>query len=140
MWKPHPRRDLQQLLGRRRCRRLPLDAERLSGTPNQRRIADRVGRCQEHQSLRGLWQAGKTPPVAVLDVTRKICRVVKREAPCQLGHAHAPRQLQQRERIATGFRNDPVADGRVESARDDSSEQGARICLGEPSEGQVGQT
>jgi hypothetical protein len=46
------------------------------------------------------------------------------EATRQLGRAHAPRQLQKSERIATGLSDDPVEDAVVESARDNSRQQG----------------
>ena len=63
----------------------------------------------------------------------------KLEATGQLGGGHAPRQLQQGERVATGLGDDPVADAAVEPAGDDARQQRARILLAQPFEVELGQ-
>lgn len=61
-----------------------------------------------------------TAQIVLLDVTGKVARVGEREAARQFGGGHASWQLQQRQRVATRLRDDPVADAVVESAWDDS--------------------
>ena len=75
----------------------------------------------------------------LLDADREGRHVGQREAARQLRGSHAPRQLQQRQRIATCLGDDPVADVVIESASDDSREQSARVLLGEPSQLQLRQ-
>ena len=61
------------------------------------------------------------------------------EAACQLRGAHAPRQVQQRQRVAARLRDDAVADTIVEPTRDGSAQQRARILVGQPAQHQLGQ-
>ena len=72
-------------------------------------------------------------------MARELARAGQLEAAPQLGRAHPPRQLEQRERIAAGLGDDAVADAVVEPARDGSRQQGAGVLLREPRERQVGQ-
>ena len=71
-------------------------------------------------------------------MAREICRSERLEAACQLSRGHAPRQVEQSERVAAGLPDDAVADGVVQPARDGSHEQGARILLGQPAQQQLG--
>ena len=61
------------------------------------------------------------------------------EAARQLRGAHAPRQLQQGQRVAAGLRDDPLPDVLVEPAGDDRRQQGARVVVVEPFEPQLRQ-
>jgi hypothetical protein len=139
MAKPDGCSDVQQLRTLRGGERARVDSERLGRTPEQRRVPRRVGRRQQHQSLRRLRQCAKAPQVVVLDVTGEISRGGKFKATCELRWARAPRQLQQSERVATSLGDDPVADAVVESARYGSRQQGARSLPVQPSERQLGQ-
>ncbi len=117
MAKPNLRADLEQLLTGRELRRLPLDAERRRGAPEERGIPDRVGRRQHDQSLRRLRQCGNALSVVVLDAARKSSRGGQHEAASQLSGAYTPRQLHKRQRVATRFGDQPVADSIIECGR-----------------------
>ena len=110
-----------------------------SRAPDERRVTDRLGRSQQQQSLGCLRQFTGALEIVILEVAREVCRSEKLEAACQLRCAHAPRQIEQSERVAAGFRDDAVADAVVEPTRDGSHEQGARILLGQPAQQQLGQ-
>jgi hypothetical protein len=56
------------------------------------------------------------------------------EAACQLGSAHAARQLEQGERVAAGLGDDAITDALVQPTGDRPVEQGPRVLLGEPTE------
>ena len=129
MTKPNLRADLQQLLAGRGLRRLSLDAERRRSAPEERGIPNRVGRRQQHQSLRRLRQCGYALSEVVLDLARKSSRAGQHEAASQLSGASTPRQLHQRQRVTASFGDQPVADTIIESAGDDSRQQGARIVI-----------
>ena len=129
MAKPNLRADLQQLLAGRGLRRLPLDAERRRSAPEERGIPDRVGRRQQHQSLRRLRQCGYALSEVVLDMARKGSRAGQHEAAGELSGASTPRQLHQRQRIAARFGDQAVADTIIESAGDDRRQQGTRIAI-----------
>ena len=122
--------DLDQLRVFCRGERAPVDAEPLSRAPDERRVTHRLGRGQQQQSLGCLGQFTGAPEIVILEVARKVCRSEKPEAACQLRCAHAPRQIEQGERVAAGFRDDAIADAVVEPTRDGSHEQRARILLG----------
>ena len=111
----------------------------VSRAPDERRVADRLGRGQQQQSLGCLRQLTGALEIVILEVAREVCRREKLEAACQLRCAHAPRQIEQSERVAAGFRDDAVADAVVEPTRDGSHEQGARILLSQPAQQQLGQ-
>ena len=64
-------------------------------------------------------------------------RAGRTEARRQFRVAHAARQLQQGQRVATGLGDDPLADVLVEPAGDDRGEQGARILVIEPLQAQL---
>ena len=102
-------------------------------------VPQRVRCRQQDQSLRRLGQSGDAPQVLLLQLTRKIARRGRREAPGSLRRAHPLRQLHQRQRIAPGLGDDPVADAVVEPARHGSRQQGARIRLIEAFERQLRQ-
>ena len=131
--------DLDQLRVFCRGERAPFDAEPVSRAPDERRVADRLGRSQQQQSLGCLGQFTGALEIVILEVAREVCRGEKLEAACQLRCAHAPRQIEQSERVAAGLRDDAVADAVVEPTRDGSDEQGARILLGQPAQQQLGQ-
>ena len=131
--------DLDELRVFCRGERASFDAERLSRAPDERRVTHRLGRGQQQQSLRRLGQLAGALVVLILEMAREVCRREKLEAACQLRRAHAPRQIEQSERVAAGFRDDAVADAVVEPTRDGAHEQGARILLRQPAQPQLGQ-
>ena len=123
--------DLDQLRVFCRGERALFDAERVSRAPDERRVTHRLGRGQQQQSLRCLGQLTGALEVVILEVAREVCRREKLEAAGELRCAHAPRQIEQSERVAAGLRDDAVADAVVEPTRDGAHEQGARILLGQ---------
>ena len=121
--------DIEQPGFRRRSQRARVDGESVGRPPQQRGVPERLRCRQQHESLRRFGQCADAPQVALLQLTRKVARRGWSEAPGSLGAAHPLRQLDQRERIALGFGDDPVADAVVESARHGSRQQSARIGL-----------
>ena len=81
MTKPHPHAELDQArLGRRRGR-FGADSQPRRGPPDQRRIADRVGRCDQQQTP-GLVGENIDPPTEVLfDAAGQSHRAGKPESP-----------------------------------------------------------
>jgi hypothetical protein len=73
------------------------------------------------------------------DATRKIRRRRNAEAAGELRPGLAPRELEQRERVAVRLGDDPVAHALVDRARDDGREQRARVLLAETGERQLRQ-
>ena len=118
----HTRSDPNQLRVFRRAERASIDAERVSSAPDERRVADRLGRGEQEQSLGCLRQFTRALEIVILEVTGQVCRSGKLEAACQLRCAPVPRQIEEGERIATGFRNYAVADALVEATRNRSAQ------------------
>ena len=94
------RADLQQLRPRGGLERASPEVEPAPGTPDQRRISQRVGGREQHQSLRCLLKLADAAQIVVLDVCRQVSGGGQLEAACQFRGRHVPRQLQQGERIA----------------------------------------
>jgi hypothetical protein len=124
--------DLDELRVFCRAERAPVDAERLSRAPDQRRVTQWLGRGQQQQPLRRLRQLTGALVVLLLEMARKVCRRQELEAACQLSRAHAPWQVDQSERVAPGFGDDAVAHAIVDPTRDGAHEQGARILIRQP--------
>jgi hypothetical protein len=131
--------DLDQLRVFCRGESAPVDAEPLSRAPHERRVTQRFGRGQQQQPLCWLRQLTGALVVLLLEMAREVCRREKLEAARQLRRAHAPRQIEQSERVAAGLREEAVADAVVDPTRDGSHEQGARVLLGQPAQQQLGQ-
>ena len=141
-WMPEAdtRSDLNQLRVFRRAERAPFDAERIGSAPDERRVADRLGRGEQEQSLGCLRQFTRALEIVMLEPAREVCRGRELKAACQLRRAPVPRKIEQSERVPTGFRNYAVPDAGVEAARDGSAEQGSCIFLRQPAQYQLGQT
>jgi hypothetical protein len=131
--------DLDQLRVLCRGERAPFDAEPVSRAPDERRVTDRLGRGQQQQSLCCLGQFTSALVVLLLELAREVCGSEQLEAACQLRCAHAPRQIEQSEGVAAGFREDAVADAVVEPTGDGSHEQGARILLTQTAQHKLGE-
>src|ERR671914_524456 len=80
--------DLDELRVLCRGERAPVDAERLSRAPDERRVTQRFGRGRQQQPLRRLGQLTGALVVLLLEVAREVCRGEKLEAACQLRRAH----------------------------------------------------
>ncbi|HEY6762058.1 MAG TPA: hypothetical protein VI318_21335 [Baekduia sp.] len=128
MAEPHRVVDLQQRGGGRRRQRARVDAQQLGRTPDQRRVAARVGGSQRDQPARRVRQRADAAQVALLDVAgERAGRGRQHVAARALRRAHAAGQLQQRERVAARLGDDPVADAVVERARRGVGDEGARV-------------
>ena len=84
-------------------RRLP-DAKGLSGTSDQRRIADRVGRRDEQEAARIMRQVRQPSREALLDARGQGHAGRQPEAARELRRRQPARELEQRQRIAAASR------------------------------------
>ena len=129
MAEPHARVELDQAGLYGRGRRVGPDREPLCGSPEQRRLADRIGRRELQQSPCLDRKRVEPPPEALLDPPRERHRGGEPETARQLGGRHAPRQLQQRQRVAARLGDDLVPDTGVQGACERRFEQRARIVV-----------
>jgi hypothetical protein len=113
----------------RRCH-----SEPFGSSPDEQRVADRVGRRELDEPQRLGRQCVELTAKAVLEAGGQPGRGRHGETPRQLGGGHAARQLQQREGISVGLRDDPVADAFVDRPRDDGLEQCACAGVVEPAQ------
>ena len=70
--------DLDQLRVFRRGERAPLDAEPVSRAPHERRVADRLGRGDQEQSLGCLRQFTRAQEIVILELAREDSSVASR--------------------------------------------------------------
>jgi hypothetical protein len=129
MPKQHPGADLQQGGLGRRARGLSRDPQSPGGTPQQHRVADRIGRRQLQQPPGVGWQDLEPPPEAGLDPPRQRHRAGNGEPTGQLGRRHPPGQLQQRQRVAACLGHEPAVDPRIQRPGEHRVQQGTRIGL-----------
>ena len=113
--------------------------ERGGRLPQQQRIADGLGRGDQEQESRRRRELGQSLLVAVLDAARQCRRAVHAEPACQLGRRPAARELQQRQRVAAGLGDDPVAHALVERTRQHAVQQRLRIDVVQASDGELGE-
>ena len=107
--------------------------------PQQGHVAGRLGRRGQQQPLRLGLQRPELPEKAGLDAAGQRPRVGQPETARQLGPAQPPGQLQQRQRVAAGLGDDPVADLGVQPPADRRGQQRARVGIPQPGNGQPGQ-
>ena len=128
---PHPGADLEQLLGPSRLGRVVAEAER-AAPPATAAWGRRSGRRPRSaaQPLGGLGQRPHPPQVVVLEQPGGERRGPEGEAAGQLGVGHPADQLEQRQRVAAGLRDEPVADPLVEVARRGGGQQRPGVVVG----------
>ena len=127
----HPRADLEQPLGLGGVRRLDSDPETFGRSPQQHRVTEGLRR-RKQQQLLGLGRHGREPPAeALLDAPRQRLRAREPEAARQLRRRQPTRQLQQRQRVAPRFGDDPVAHPLVQRPADHRGQERARITITE---------
>ena len=114
MPEPDPGAELHQARLHRRLPGLDRQVQLPGGSPDQRRVARRVGRRQQQQPPGRGRQGVQLPKEAVLDPAGQRNRAGQPEPAGQLGGSQSPRQFQQRQRITLGLGNDQVADPRVQ--------------------------
>ena len=115
------------------------DAKASGCPPQQRRVADRVGSSQQEQAPGRLGQRRDPAQEALFDPARQRPRAGQPEPACQLRRCHPVGQLEQRQRVAVGLGDDPVADPLVQPAGDDRGQQRPRIVVVQPGQVQPGQ-
>ena len=123
MAEAHLGADLDQARAGGRGRGAGVDAQRGGRLPQEERIADRLGRRDQEQQPRRRWQLRQPLLVALLDLAGQRRIAVEPEAARQLGRRPAPRQLQERERVAMRLGHDAIANARVERPRHHRFEQ-----------------
>ena len=110
----HVRTELQQV---GRCGQVHdpgVQAAYLSRPEDQRRVADRIGRREQDQTLDLGWQLTKPRCVLILDAPGQVPRVRKSEPAGEVGGAPASVELEQGQRMAVRLLQNPGADTLVE--------------------------
>ena len=105
------------------------DPEPFASALQQQRIADRVGRCDEQQAPRVLGDGLESSEVALLDPFREIEGPRHAEPTGQLRRCQPTWQLEQRERVASCLREDPVAYAHVQREPQCRAQQRAGIAV-----------
>ena len=139
MPEPHPRTQLDQPGALRRLGRVRPDAEVLGRAPEQRDVADGLGRRRQQQPLRLRLQRPEPSQEALLDADRQRTRRGHPEPAGELGRRQPARQLQQRQRVAARLGDDAVADALVDAPPDADREQPVRIVVADALHDQCGQ-
>ena len=139
MQERHAFADHQQPLGLVRSRGREPDAESLGRAPHEQRVVDGLRRSDQQEQTRLLGERLESPQEALLDPPGQRVRPCQPERARQLRRRQPPRQLEDRQRVASRLRDEPVADALIETARDDRRQQGARVVLREPCEPELGQ-
>jgi hypothetical protein len=122
-------------LGRRR--RLGTNPQLRASAPQQRRVADRLSGRREHKPPRVGRELLEALAEARLDPARQR-RSRQCEATGEVGRGRPARELEQRQRIATRFGEDPLAHVLVELAVHDRAEQHAGVVLVQTLDDQLG--
>ncbi len=134
----HPPVELEQPGGLGRSGRLGADREPRARAPQQRLVADGVGRGGEHQPPRVGRQRLEPSQEACLDAAEQ-GHCGNREAARELGRREAARQFQQGQRVAARLGQDPLAHALVERAPDDGVQQRAGVVVAQPFDDQLRQ-
>ena len=116
-----------------------LQAERLGGTMEQHRVAERLGGRRQDEQLGVGRELLEALGVALLDPAATGLAVGKPEPAGELGGVPGARQLEKRERIAVALGDDLVADRGVEGAVHVVQQQRPRVAVAESADGQLGQ-
>ena len=123
----HQGAELAQARGRVRGRRV--DAQPSGRLEHQRRVADRLGRRDQHQPPGVVRQRLDPPPEAVLDPPGQRSCPGEAEPARQSGGRDLARELQQRQRVAARLGDEPVAHELVKWPAQGRAQQRTRIVL-----------
>jgi hypothetical protein len=139
MPEPHARAELDQpgALGRRD--RVRSEPETPGRPPEHGDVAERLRSGGDQQPLRIARERMIPAEEALLDALRQR-RPRKAEPSGQLRRRQAARELQQRERVATGLGDDRLADTLVQRPPDPSRKQQPCIVITKPIDDQLGQS
>jgi hypothetical protein len=139
MAEAHPCADLDQARRLGRGCRVGADAEQLGGTPQQRDVADRLRRRQEHQTPGLRRQRLQPSHEALLDAAGQGQLAGQPEPAGHRDRLQPARQLEQRERVAAGLTQDPFQHPLVERSGDRRVQQQAGVLGGETAERELRQ-
>ncbi len=139
MPEPHPRADLDQGGRLGRFRRGGPDAEPLGRAPQQRHVADRLGRRQYQQAPGRRRERHQLVHEALLDPAGQLHLHRQPEPARDRDRRPAARQLEQRERVAAGLAEDPVPHSRVERPGDRRVQQPAGVGRDQAPDHELGQ-
>ncbi|HEU0181033.1 MAG TPA: hypothetical protein VFR16_02500 [Agromyces mariniharenae] len=139
MPEPHTAVDGEQALTFGRLCGRGIDAQPIRGAPEQDRIVGRLGGGEEEQEPRLSGKCLEASEEGLFDALGKLPFVTHDERPRELRRAQPPRQFQQRERIATGLRQQAITHPRVDPAGDDRLEECASVVVVETLQPQLGQ-
>jgi hypothetical protein len=120
--------DCEQLFGRRIHRR-SRDPESFGCAKHEDRIADRFRGANQQQTAGVLRQFLQLPDEALLDPPRDTLRLCHPEAARKLSSCQPPWQLEQRQRIALGLRNDPVAHPLIQAESHRRAQQVSSVAI-----------
>ena len=130
MPEPHPHADLDQPRRDRGSRRVGPDAEQLGRAPQQRRVADGLRRRHRQQLPRLDRKRLQPAREALLEATGQ--RDARRQTESARDLGQPTRQLDQCERVAAGFPEDPGLHPLVEGTGHRRVEKPAGIVGGQP--------
>ena len=132
MTEPHGFLDREQPI--RGVSRGDLDPEPFGCTPDEQRVADRLGGGDEQQEPRSGRNRFDSALKALLEPSRqRLPRGVQQtETTGKLLHRQPTGQLQQRERVASRLGDDAIADPLVEPNHDARTQKRARVPVPEP--------
>ena len=105
------------------------EAQPLGRTPEQQRIPDRLGRCDQQQQPGVVRQWFEPAYEALLDPAWNRVRRRHSEPACKLRRGEPARQLKQRQRIAPRLRDDPVPNSLIQHELHSRSQQHARVVV-----------
>jgi hypothetical protein len=139
MPKSHPRVDLEETRRLRRSGRLEPQPEPLSRPQHHRRVADGLGRTEEHHGLGRSGQRADSVEKALLEPCRHRTSGRDAEAAGQLTGRRSTRKLQQCQWVAASFGHDPVDYVVVEAPVDHRGEQAPGLVIGQTADYQLRQ-
>ena len=126
--------DLEEPCRRGGVRRRGGEPEPVDRSPQQRRVADRVGRRHEQQTPTLFGELLELPREAELDAVRQRHHAGRPKAPRELRGRQAPRQLEQRKWVAARLGDNAVSQAHVERPVGRRGQQRARVSVAQPSD------
>jgi hypothetical protein len=133
----HPGTQLDQPGRLRRRFRVPRQVQQIRRAPQQRRVAERLGRRDQQHLPRRRRQRAHPPGEAPLDLAGQRPGVRPPEPAGQFRRRQSPGQFQQGQWIAPRLRDDPVPYPCVEASGNGRVQQGTGVVVGQAADGQL---